>query len=506
MKARGALLALLAWGGVARAQTALHIELRDAGPGIGPRILANAISHPYDVAPPSATRFVVPRGTTSPRTLIVLGRDVAIEGTVRGDVIVVAGDLYMHPGGRISGSAIAIGGGVYRSRLAEIGARVESFRDFTYDIVPTDGGFALSYRAVGQPGPSTLAWVGALGLALPTYDRSNGLSFGVAPPLAVPDTRIVLEPRVTYRSQLGRVDPSITVDDSVTERTTVRLEAGRTTASNDEWIRPDLVNSVHFFAVGDDARNYYRATRGELSVEHRWNSVNGSLIAHVGAQAERAYSVRPGDSATSAPWTLFDRGGHDDALRPNPNIDPGNTGSFVGGLEWSWASQGMTVDTRLDEELGAFDPDCSTCALNSYQRFAQTTVDGRVSFPTFGAQTFQVHAHAVVSSNGAIPRQRWAYLGGPGTIPTLELLELGGDHLLYFDARYATPLSMLSLPFVGPPTLALREVIGGADVGGFGSLRQAIGPRLSLGFFYGEFLVDPVHHISTLEFGIGLTP
>jgi hypothetical protein len=52
----------------------------------------------------------------------------------------------------------------------------------------------------------------------------------------------------------------------------------------------------------------------------------------------------------------------------------------------------------------------------------------------------------------------------------------------------------------------LREVIGGAGTGEIPTLRQAIGPRLSLAFLYGEFLVDPVHHISKLEFGISANP
>lgn len=502
MTGRVALLALLAWGGVARAQQGPRLELRDAGPGTGPRILANEINRPHDVIPPGGMRYLVPRTTTRRRTLIVLGRDAVIEGVVRGDVIVVAGDLYMHPGARIDGRAIAIGGGVYRSTLAEIVAGAESFRDFTYDIAPSDGGFALSYRAIEQPTPKPFAWAGAYGFAMPTYDRSNGASIGLGPTLAVPASRITIEPRITYRSQLGRVDPSIAVGDSIARRTTVHFAASHTTLSNDTWIRPDLVNSAEFLAVGDDARNYYRATRGELAVQRRWDSVEGAVLAYVGARGELAYTVRPGDSATSAPWTFFDRGGHDDAFRPNPAIDEGDIGSFIGGLEWDWTRAGLAVATRLDEELGAFDPTCSACGLAPHQGFSQTTVNGRVSFPTFGMQAFQLEAHAVVSSGGALPRQRWAYLGGPGTIPTLELLELGGDQLLYFDARYTAPLSMVSLPFVGSPTLALREVIGGAGVGRIPALRQAIGPRLSLGFLYGEYLVDPVHHFSKVEFGI----
>ena len=78
-----------------------------------------------------------------------------------------------------------------------------------------------------------------------------------------------------------------------------------------------------------------------------------------------------------------------------------------------------------------------------------------------------------------VPRQRWAYVGGPGTFPTLELLELGGDQLVYIDGRYNIPLDRLQLPFVGPPIVTLRDALGGAAVGRFPTIHQAIGSSLA---------------------------
>ena len=100
---RAALLGLLVAGRVLAAQSTI-LRIDDAGPGVGPRILVDALSRPYDVAPRDTGRYLVARTSDNPRTLVVLGRDVVIEGRVHGDVVVISGDLYMHPGGAIDGS------------------------------------------------------------------------------------------------------------------------------------------------------------------------------------------------------------------------------------------------------------------------------------------------------------------------------------------------------------------------------------------------------------------
>jgi hypothetical protein len=504
----GALLALLAWGGWARALNAQGtspvIELREPGTGIGPELLSDALARPHRVIPPATSRYVLARGVTQSTTLIVLGRDAVIEGQAQGDVVVVGGDLYMHPGGSIRGRAIAVGGSVYESSLGEIVAGSTAFLDFTYDITPTADGYALAYRALSHPGTRWFAWVGASGVALPTYDRSNGLSPSLGPTLRVPRIRLAVEPRITYRSQLGAFDPSIIITDSLSPSLAARLSGGRTTLSNDAWIRSDLINSIEYFVVGDDTRNYYRARHADLTIGGRWRSVRAELSTYAGGRVERADSVRPGVNPRGGPWTLFDRNGTSDRLRPNPAIDPGVTGSFIGGFDWRWSGAGIVARIGLDEELATFTSDCDTCELAVARDFAQTTLDGAVSFPTFGSQTLRVDAHAVVTSHGRTPKQRFAYIGGPGTVPTLGLLEFGGDHLIFADARYAVPLVGLSLPFVGSPTLALRDAVGGAAIGQFPTLHQAIGPRVSVGFLYAEFLVDPVRRTSWAGGGLSV--
>jgi hypothetical protein len=236
-----AVLLLVSGAVAARAQT---LVVREYGPGDGPQLLAQILRSPYTVVPPAAEDYIVAKDSAYSRTLIVLSRKVFVEGTVHGDLIVIGGDLYMHPGGRIDGRAIAFGGGVYESTLATIGQGLSAFRDFTYDVASIPGGFTLSYRALGATHQErALKLAGIYGLLIPSYDRSDGLSLPIGITATVPGTGLRLDPTATYRSQLGRLDARIAFTDSLRDGLGIGGSFGRSTFSNDEWIRSGLINS-----------------------------------------------------------------------------------------------------------------------------------------------------------------------------------------------------------------------------------------------------------------------
>ena len=470
------------------------VELRDAGPGVASEILSRALAGSHILIEPQSTPHVVRATSTLNGSVIALGRVVVLEGIVHGDVIVVGADLYLHPGARVDGRAVAMGGTVYESMLAHTG-EVAIFGDFTYDIAPIPGGYSLSYRALSDPIVfPTFNLPGIKGVEIPTYDRTNGVSLPLAILVAIPHTRVTVEPRVTYRSQLGRLDPSIGASALLDRRTSARLDIGRATFTNDAWIWPDLINSTEYALFGDDARNYYRATRGRVKVSRLWETTASTLEPYVAAQLERATSVRPDSNASGGPWTLINRRGRDDVLRPNPLIDPTTSISVLAGAAWTGSSQGVMARARIDEEIGktaSFGSRTSPSGrFSGVSRFAQTTFDGGIAFPTFGLQRLAVEAHAVASL-GSTTRQRWAYVGGPGTISTLDLLERGGDRLVYIDARYDIPFVRVRLPLIGSPVVTLRETLAGAGTSGFPTLAEASGARLAAGFVYVEVLVDP---------------
>jgi hypothetical protein len=319
-------------------------------------------------------------------------------------------------------------------------------------------------------------------------------------------SRLRIEPRVTYRSQLGRLDPSVALVDSIGHSAAIVATVGRSTYSNDAWINSDIINSLAVIAVGNDTRNYFRGTRGEASVVWRTDSEMRNITSYLGARGEHALTVRPGVGASGGPWSFRGRRDIEDMLRPNPSVDNGVIASAIAGTSVEWNTAGVVARTELGIEAGRATAD-SVAGLPSTERrqFVQATFDGAISFPTFGLQSLRFEGHAVATTRGATPRQRWVYLGGSGTISTLNLLELAGDQLFYIDSRYSIPLERVQLPYIGSPIVTLRDALGGAAFGAFPTIHQAIGVRLSLSLAYTEFMIDPKTRRHHVGFGFSVT-
>ena len=498
LRAWTAALLLAVRGAVAQGQVAVRLEGPGSGPG--PSLLMRALAGPHVLIEPGPTRAVLPRDTVYRQTVIILGREAAVDGTVHGDVIVVGGDLHLHPRSVVTGRAVAFGGGVYESALSTVGATL-SFRDFTYDVTPlARGGYALRYRSFVERPLAPVTWPDIYGVRIPTYDRTNGVSLTAGPRLAPRRTSLLVEPTVSFRSQLGVVDPGLGL--SVGTGTTLQARVERGTFSNEEWIWPDYLNSAATLLIGHDARNYYRATRGQASVSRFWRWSASDIEPYFGARLERAESVRPDSNAEGGPWSVSGRRDRDDMLRPNPPISDGSIFSGLAGIRMTWYPEAFTASLGVDLEGGGFERRGND-SLSASPSFVQTTIDGLIRFQTFGTQSLRLETHAVFSFADSTPRQRWGYVGGTGSIATLELLERGGDQLFYFDGRYNFPIERIQLPLLGPPVFTIREVLAGADVRRFPSLAQAIGTRLSAGPVYIEFLVDPAARRG--HFGGGLS-
>jgi len=477
---------LLATGGVRTLSAqepaeGVAVTVVDVGPGFAGRVLRAALLGRPLVVAPGAGRVDFARGRAYEGTLVVLGRDAAVASRVRGDVIVVGGDLFVQPGASIDGRAVAIGGTATRSALATVRDGYLSFRDETFDVEPLPSGYGLRYRLVRRPS-EPFALPGLYGLRIPSYDRVNGLSLPVAPVFALDSGRVEIEPAVTYRSHLGAVDPSLATRVELGRRSRAELWAGRATFTNDAWIYSDIVNSSVALVTGRDQRNYFRADRAELRGFRRWEGPTWEYEPFLGARYERAWSVGPDSFTLVTPWSLYGRRHEERMRRPNPRIDEGHVTSALVGLRSRWEPADLRARLSVEGELG-FD------APNDRQ-FTQITADGKVGFPAFQQHYYELQLHAVVTPGPNAPRQRYAYLGGPGTVRTLELLEQGGDMLFFMEQHYRVPLKRPALPLVGPPTFTLRHVLGAAGVGELPALEQEVGLRLGVGFLRADLVVN----------------
>jgi hypothetical protein len=495
-------LALALFGVAARAHGQSDFQVNGPDKSKATIVLRRALAGAHNVmVTDTSRRLVLPRGTDVSHTLVVVGGDASVAATVRGDVIVVGGDLFLHPGASIDGRAIAIGGGVYGSTLAYPKAGIESIRDETFELEravggnDTTGSRRLVYRYIGGREPR-LELPLLEGLRIPSYDRVDGLSIPWGPILR-PTTRLEVDPTVTYRSHVGEWDPGAIARYKLGAQYRLTLDARRTTRTNDAWIYSDLINSFNTLVGGADTRNYYRADRGEVELRRFDQYVQPALELErfIGVTTERAWSVGGADTLGGRPWSAFGRTDPEKLARGNPPVERGRISSaFVGALaRYHWVDVRMTALARLEVPWRS----------PGEARFGQITFDGTIQFPTFGVQRFRTDVHLVATVGDSAPPQRYVYLGGTGTLPVMdEPLSMGGDQLLHIDSRYEIPLPRLTMPFLGPPTVSIRHRIGSAGVGRLPRFVQNVGPLVTLSFVRLEYTIDPATSDSRFKLGL----
>jgi hypothetical protein len=471
-------LALLAT--TARAQ--VHVTITDVGPGAAGRAVRSALRQSHRLVEPDTTLYIVPRDAVVRTPLIVLGRNTRIDGRIDGDVFVIGANLYVRTGAVVNGRVMVIGGGAYPSSLAYVSGEVESVRFSTFDITRSPDGYRLSYRSLEEPAERPLLFPLFYGLRTPQYDRVNGFSQPFGPALSFGGERGVADVLVTWRSALGAVDPSLDVKYQLSRRSRATLSVARASISNDAWIWHDLVNSLFVLTYGEDTRNYFRADRARMTLHTLLEGERGRIEPYIGATTERTWSVAANLPSGGA-WSLMGRNDSLGMLRPNPGVPATHRSALLAGAAAHWQAADVVVTARTQAEASVFE---------ASERFVQFTSDLAVSYPTFGSQDYALDVHWVATVGDAPPTQRWAYLGGPGTLPFIDMLSQGGDRLLLIDQRYSVPLERVRFGMFGNPVLQFRHRIGAAGLGTLPALEQMVGLGLSLTIIRGEIQFDPV--------------
>jgi hypothetical protein len=257
-----------------------------------------------------------------------------------------------------------------------------------------------------------------------------------------------------------------------------------------------LINSGAAIFVGTDARNYYRADRASLRFIRTLTTGNYTFAPFLGGNIEKDWStgsLRP----TERPWSVFGRSDTLKMLRANPAVLNGNIGSILGGTGMDYfrgevdAKVEVTVEHALRSpvERCFAPPGGEFCAVER-GTFTQGTIHGELFFPTFGTQTFSFRGHAVVSGD-SVPPQRYAYLGGSATLPTVDLLALGGDRLFYAEGEYMIPINRIMLRMLGSPFIALRYAVGSAGVRDLPPFIQNLGIGVGISFLRVDYNIDP---------------
>jgi hypothetical protein len=337
-----------------------------------------------------------------------------------------------------------------------------------------------------------------VGIHTPTYDRVDGMSIPYGPTISVGDDRLVIDPLITYRSHLGSLDPSLGMVWRPDSLLSFSMTGARTTLSNDAWIRSNLMNSLYALFLGVDARNYYRADRAEGKVAFNIPMGSGTSDLYTGIRFENDWSTGWRVGERQGPYSFYNRPDTANGTeRPNPLVDRGHIASLLVGAESQY-------------EIGRFSSRGNALFEGGWHtpmgtRFQQITVHDEGTVRTWGAEQVEWTVHVLTTPGGVVPRQRYAYLGGSGTLATVDLLTLGGDHMYFVDALYIIPIPRLNLPVLGSAFVAPHFVTGGAGVGGFGQPVQNAGIRLGSGVARLDFLVNPRTHKGDLGVGFAFS-
>jgi hypothetical protein len=377
---------------------------------------------------PSTTRIRgetwIARDADMAGNLASLGGPLVIAGTVRGDVVVINGDLRVLPGGHIEGTARVTGGRVSMQAGTISGG---------YTVYPEVLRFRREGDRLVSPAPDAPAWPGAgrstwfgrtdliLGLD-GSYNRVEGLPITFGPRLQLGHSNpTVIEARAIYRTRTGlQIHPrdlghDIRIEQYVGGHRAIvgGLGVHRLVDDIEDAGLSDTENSLATFVLHQDFRDHY-ARRG-------WSA----FVRFVGAT--RPYDIRieyrdehhhPMEAGT--PWSLIR---NDQPWRPQPDVARGDLRSLRGWFRWdtrndpSDPAAGWLVTVDVEQGLGG------TLGYADDQRaadseFTAVGVDARRYLRLDPRSRVAVRVQAAGSPNaGALPPQRQHALGGEGALP-----------------------------------------------------------------------------------------
>lgn len=374
--------------------------------------------------------------------LLVLSAQVRMAGTVKGDIYVVDGDLFLRPGAVVTGDIVVLGGGYYGSGMATVEGETVWKPAERYTVVPDRGGFDI--RPVEKV-PEVVDLHGLYGFEAPTYQRVDALTvaWGVTLTAARWPWSPSLELVGRYRSGQGEFEGTVR-QFWHPGPVVFGLEAGRSTRTQEDWARARVSNSLSFFFLGDDFRNYYGTDHAGLVVR---GSEGGWWTPEIRIEWEDAWSRLAGD-----PFTVF---GSDD-VRPNPAIADGE--------DWS-----ATLSVAFDRETGG----SGRLAGRVLIQGADSSVAGdfsyllgeiRARWTTPGLASHEVDLFGVARGDlaGSLPGQRWTGFGGRATLPTFDILQFRGPRVVYGQVGYTIPIEALEAGGLGAPGVFGRVGTGAA--------------------------------------------
>lgn len=426
--------------------------------------------------------------------LVIVRATVRLAGHVAGSMAVLGGEVFIRPGAVVEGPIAVVGGAVYPSTLATTGATYTTPADVAVSL-SREGG-THSVGLTGPPPPRRIRPTGMFGIAAPLYDRVNGLTVGVGTRLLLggSDRGTFARVAVSYSTHRQALGGSAGLEVPLGRTTWLIAHAARRAATNEEWIRGPLANSLAAVTLGSDAWDHYETDEASLTLARRQAQ---PLVQGESFLAPRI-TVRVSDDRsliTGDPWKISG-----DAWRANPAIAEGTLASVIAGAAFAWRGTTTTFDGDAAVELAS--PEFGDFG------FVHLVAEGRWGMRALWNHRVDLRARTALPLGAdAAPPQRWSFVGGPGTLPTLSFGELRGDHVVFLRADYSVPLRAVRVPLLGEPILRASQVTGSAWATGEPAPRwdQNLGAGVAFPLFEAMIWVDPAGPSPTPVLALGLT-
>jgi hypothetical protein len=440
-----------------------------------------------------ANDTLIAAGDTIRGPVLVLGGLVRIDGIVQGDLVLIDANVFLRPRAHIMGDVLNIGGGFYPSEdRTQVDGVITSRPNAPYDVDRDPD----HVRIIGTNERALFALDGLKGLVPPTYDRVDGLSIGTGATYMFPPIGLVEPILHGWGAYHTRTKDFSGGGELAFRRRANEIAVGgsRATLTNEEWIRGDILNSLAFLFQGRDYRNYYRSDRGWVELRRRFEADDPrTTIGTITARIENDASLEAGD-----PWTVLSI----DSIRPNPPVSPGRISSLLFGLSTEWTHPTTKADMKASVELAG------TVAGGDHE-FAAFDIEGVFAMRAIANHTLEVDWKFLgpLPGTDSLPRQRWSFVGGSGTLYTFDLAQFQGDRLAMVETSYSIPMpAAIRLPLLGRPSLEFLHHIGMAWTrDSMPSLEQNVGARIRFPFVWVRFAADPDDFPSRSKVSVGVS-
>ncbi len=396
--------------------------------------------------------FSVGTKDTVNANIMVADGDLSVRGIVKGDVLVLFGDVHLKAGSEVYGNVTAVNGSIYQDENSFVsGIQIETNvknlfparefgKDYDEDVIDRYlGKYTHHYKreyssvTVGNSDQDLLL----------RYNRVQGLFLGILFPKPQTDIRrrLVLHGFLGYGFADKKLRYKAEVNRGFFRSEKYRFELGASIydkiESKDNWLISPSENTLAAFFLNDDYQDYYHRKGYELKASQnlgRW--LKGTL-----AYRSDTYSSVP----KVTDWALFK---DKDRFAANPEIDEG--------LMKSWYAE-LKLDSRDDRRtphagwFGKLSAESSAKKRHSDFSFNQYIFELRTYQRISAYERLDIRLKAA-TSQGNVPIQKRFRIGGISTLRAFHYRSVraggtDGDRLLLANIEYNMHPRLFSSPF-----------------------------------------------------------